>query len=87
MSAEQLLAAIEKVRTAREAVRNLGVNCKGRAEQFTKARSALSLGSGNSRRMHRPRLYGSVKRCSIGKKMTASRSCSARCGCADAMRF
>ena len=39
----ELLTTIEKVRTARAAVRDLGVNCKSKAEQFTKSRSLLSL--------------------------------------------
>jgi hypothetical protein len=43
MSADQLIAAIEKVRTAREAVRALGVNCASKAAQFAAARSALAL--------------------------------------------
>jgi hypothetical protein len=43
LSAEQLLATIEKVRTAREAVRALGYNHKSKAEQFEKTRTALAL--------------------------------------------
>lgn len=43
MSTTDLLAAIEKVRTAREAVHALGANHKCKAEQFAKTRSALML--------------------------------------------
>jgi len=43
MSTTELLSIIEKVRTARAAVRALGVNCASKAEAFTKARSVLAL--------------------------------------------
>lgn len=43
MSTDQLIAAIEKVGTARAAVRALGTNCASKAAQFAKARSALAL--------------------------------------------
>jgi hypothetical protein len=43
MSAADLLPTIEKVRTARAAVRALGAKHKCRAEQFAKCRSALAL--------------------------------------------
>ena len=39
----ELLATVEKVRTARAAVRSLGVNCASKAEALTKARSVLAL--------------------------------------------
>ena len=43
MNTDQLIATIEKVRTARAAVRALGANHKCKAEQFTTARSVLAL--------------------------------------------
>lgn len=43
MSTTELLAAIEKVKAARAAVRALGVNCASKAGQFAKCRSVLAL--------------------------------------------